>query len=209
MSDRLADHKQLNDIKTKIITKSLWNIFNDYIDLINPLIFYRCVLALLTKAKAMESMVTLNTTKDEMLALKLCLVLLKDRTIALENQISHIAFTALIKAEDKLSLDLKDEFDGLLKLRHHMDCKLKKICYDQDEKAAREKLFHKINDLGNLQQKCSGQWFIINFKFFDNFFIFIYHLSGLLRSIFQFKSTICSVSFLTTLDDSFSAFLNI
>lgn len=99
----------------------------------------------------------LNATKDAMAAQKLCLVLLKDRTIALQNKISHDDWVKIIDKINDLSLDLKDEFEGLLELRHHMDCKLKEICFDQEAREASEKLFHKITDLGGLSQMCSGK----------------------------------------------------
>ena len=107
----------------------------------------------------------LNATKDGMAAQKLCLVLLKDRTIALDNKIPHDDSKKIIKKINDLSLDLKDEFEGLLKLRHHMDCKLKEVCFDDASKEANDKLFHKISDLGGLQQVCSGNEFLLNIFF--------------------------------------------
>lgn len=111
----------------------------------------------LTKAQATESMEILNKTKDSMAAQKLCLILLKDRAIALQNKITHDEWVEIINNINDLSLDLKDEFDALIKLRHHMDCKLKEISFNDSSKGASEILFHKITDLGGLQQMCSGK----------------------------------------------------
>ena len=105
-------------------------------------------------------MMMLNATKIMMADQKLCLVLLKDRATSLENKISHDNWVVEIGRINDLALDLKDEFDALLELVHHMDCKLKKICFDKSAAEAKEKLFHKINDLGDLTQMCSGESFL-------------------------------------------------
>lgn len=111
----------------------------------------------LTKAQAMESMELLNKTKDEMAAQKLCLVLLKDRLIAVENNFGHNDWVRIESDISKLAADLKDEFEGLLKLRHHMDCKLKEICFDEKMTEANNKMFHLIDDYGSLEKMCQGK----------------------------------------------------